>query len=237
MSDLLRKPLKDEIFDILNKRIIAGKYAPGEWLRQEEIASQLGVSMTPVREAFDLLASAGMAERVPYRGVRVLQLSTHEIVDAYALRLLLEPSAARAAAQQATPQQIQGLTTLMEQMQELSTLNQMHTLRQLNREFHLLLVQAAGSALLTKTYTMVANGFPDWMLYEAMFRYPEMLASSLAGENEEHRLILSALEAGQPEQAAHHTAAHILHLGKELQQFLNIPAQCIAEKEHLILEK
>jgi DNA-binding GntR family transcriptional regulator len=39
-----RKPLKEEIFEILHKRIIAGKYAPADWLRQEEIASQLGVS-------------------------------------------------------------------------------------------------------------------------------------------------------------------------------------------------
>ena len=43
-----RKPMKAEIYDILHQRIIAGQYASGQWLRQEEISSQLGVSMTPV---------------------------------------------------------------------------------------------------------------------------------------------------------------------------------------------
>ncbi len=62
---LRRKPIKDEIFNVLHERIVAGQYSPGQWLRQEDISSQLGVSMTPVREALDLLVSAGMAEESP----------------------------------------------------------------------------------------------------------------------------------------------------------------------------
>ena len=71
-TELIQKrPLKEDIFDALVEKIISGKYKPGDWLRQEDIASHLGVSMTPVREALDLLDAAGLAERVPYRGVRV----------------------------------------------------------------------------------------------------------------------------------------------------------------------
>ncbi|MGZ6316095.1 MAG: GntR family transcriptional regulator, partial [Anaerolineales bacterium] len=89
MPDLIavhRKPLKEEVFDVLHGRIIAGQYSAGEWLRQEEISSLLGVSMTPVREALDLLVSAGLAERVPYRGVRILEPSPKEILNSYGLR-------------------------------------------------------------------------------------------------------------------------------------------------------
>src|SRR3990172_10809125 len=93
-KELTHKPLKEEIYDALHRQIIAGKYGPGDWLRQEDIASQMGVSMTPVREALDLLVAAGLAERVPYRGVRVLQLSTQEIIESYGLRIMLEPAAA-----------------------------------------------------------------------------------------------------------------------------------------------
>src|SRR4030067_3075900 len=87
-STVQHKPLKEEIFDVLHKQIIAGKYAPGDWLRQEDIASQMGVSMTPVREALDLLVAAGLAERVPYRGVRVREMSTKDVVGAYGLWLV-----------------------------------------------------------------------------------------------------------------------------------------------------
>jgi DNA-binding GntR family transcriptional regulator len=90
IENLQRRSLKEEIFDVLHDKIIAGQVGPGEWLRQEDIATQLGVSMTPVREALDLLVSVGLAERVPYRGVRVPQLTTEEIAEAYAMRLLLE---------------------------------------------------------------------------------------------------------------------------------------------------
>ena len=55
-----KRSLKEEVFDLLHQRIVAGKYSPGEWLRQEDISSQLGVSQTPVREALDLLVSVGL---------------------------------------------------------------------------------------------------------------------------------------------------------------------------------
>jgi DNA-binding GntR family transcriptional regulator len=219
-----RKPLKEEIFEVLHKRIIAGKYVPGEWLRQEEIASQLGVSQTPVREALDLLVSSGLAERAPYRGVRVVQLTASEIIDSYALRLLLEPTAARSAARNRSQAQIEKLAALVAQTKDLMTLNDMSRQRQLNREFHLLVVAAAGNQLLSKTYEMVTNTFPDWMLYEYMFRHPELLESSLTQEYQEHQAIAAALAAGDADRAAQHTLAHIQNLGQELVTYLGLPA-------------
>src|SRR5574341_1961315 len=98
-TELIQKrPFKDEIFDVLHDRIVSGKYKPGQWLRQDDIATQLGVSMTPVREAFDLLVYAGLAERVAYRGVRIREMSTKDTVEAYGLRLILEAVIAREAA-------------------------------------------------------------------------------------------------------------------------------------------
>ncbi|MBM3152884.1 MAG: GntR family transcriptional regulator [Chloroflexi bacterium] len=226
-----RRPLKEEIFESLYKRIIAGKYAPGEWLRQEEIASQLGVSMTPVREALDLLVSAGLAERVPYRGVRVIQLSSAEILEAYSLRLLLEPAAARGAAERASQSQVQALERILAQMQPPVTLNDMSSQRQLNREFHLLVVAASGNALLAKVYDMTANAFPDWMLYEAMFHHPEMLTGCLRQEFEEHRALLAAVAGRDPDQAARHALEHVLTIGREIESYLNIPGDLLREKE------
>ncbi len=230
-----RKTLKDEIFDVLNKRIIAGKYSPGEWLRQEEIASQLGVSQTPVREALDLLVSAGLAERVPYTGVRVAQLSTDDIIDSYGMRLMLEPAATRWAAALIQKDQVDGLYRILDEMKSHETLNDMSTQRQLSRDFHLFIVNASGNALMVRVYQVVANAFPDWMMYEVMYRRPELLEESLAQEYAEHRAVVDALAARKPELAAQKAMEHVLHLGRDLESLLQIPDELIREKERQAL--
>ncbi len=228
---LERKSLREEIFSKLHQRIISGKTAPGEWLRQEDIANQLKVSQTPVREALDLLVASGLAERIPYRGVRVLQLSTEEIADSFALRLLLEGSAASAAALQRTPEQLAHLTTLVNRTGALMSLSDMPAQMQLNREFHLALVQASGNSLLTKLYEVVSHQFPDWMLYEYMFRHPELLADSLSQEFQEHESIVKAIANCDPKLAALHVRTHINNLGQELVDFLGVPAALLKQKE------
>jgi DNA-binding GntR family transcriptional regulator len=231
-----RKPIKDVIFDALHQRIIAGKYAPGEWLRQEEISSQLGVSQTPVREALDLLVSAGLAERMPYRGVRVLKLSVEEIADAYAVRLLLERVAAHAAAMNRSSTHTDNLFHIAEQTRDLVTLNDMSALRQLNREFHQTVVAAGGNALLSKLYKIMTYTFPDWMLYEYMFRHPELLQSSLTREYQEHTAIAQAIAAGDAGLAVERTSQHIQELSRELVIYLEIPADLLKDKERKLLE-
>jgi DNA-binding GntR family transcriptional regulator len=226
-----RKTLKDEIFDVLHKRVIAGKYIPGERLRQEEIASQLGVSQTPVREALDLLVSAGLAERVPYTGVRVAKLSNDEIIDSYGMRLMLEPAATRWAATLIKQKQLDELYQILDVMKSQVTLNDISTLRQLSREFHLSIVTASENTLMVRVYQVVANAFPDWMMYEVMFRRPELLEESLAQEHKEHRAIIDALAASKPDLAAQKATEHILHLGRDLEELLHLPGELIREKE------
>jgi len=226
-----RRSLKEEVFQLLHSQIVDGTYAPGEWLRQEDLSSLLGVSQTPVREALDLLVSAGLAERVPFRGVRVLQLTTEEIVDAYVLRLTLESLAVRLAACNITPAQIKELHEIVEQTHGLITLDDMSTQRQLNKKFHMFIVAASSNTLLVRLYETASNRFPDWMLYEYMFRHPELLQSSLTREYLEHKAIADAVAAHNCDLAAEKIVEHIRNLGDEFEQFLHIPAELIQEKE------
>src|SRR5512140_462317 len=190
---LNRKPLKEEVFEVMHGRIIAGQYAAGEWLRQEEISSQLGVSMTPVREALDLLVSAGLAERVPYRGVRVLEPSTKEILNSYAMRLLLESAGVHGAALNASHDQVIELRSVLQESRSLVRLNEMSRQRVLSRQLHGAIVAASGNAQLQRLYTTVLNTFPDWMLYEYLFRHPEHLDKSMNSEYREHSAIVEAV--------------------------------------------
>ena len=234
-KELTHKPLKEEIFDALHRQIIAGKYVPGDWLRQEEIATQMGVSMTPVREALDLLVATGLAERVPYRGVRVREMSTKNIVEAYGMRLVLEALIARDAAMNITPEQVSTLKKILDEMKRQVKLNEMPRERQLSREFHSTIAEASGNDLLVKLYAVVANAFPDWLLYEALYRIPELLANSVAQTYEEHTAILDALINGDADRAAQSSIEHVLDSGKWLEEYLGIPGELLREKEQQVI--
>ncbi|WP_456697168.1 GntR family transcriptional regulator [Aeromicrobium sp. P5_D10] len=90
--------LTERVYEELRTAILSGELAPGSLHSVVEIASQLGVSRTPVREALLQFATDGVVRFERSRGVRILELSTKDIEDIYSLRLLLEvPAAYRAA--------------------------------------------------------------------------------------------------------------------------------------------
>ena len=229
-----KRPLKEDIFDVLHEKIISGTYKPGDWLRQEDIATQLGVSMTPVREGLDLLVSAGLAERVPYRGVRVREMSTKDIVEAYGLRMLLEAVIAQEAAKNITPEQIAGLEGMLSEMKSHNTLQEVSSERKSSREFHSAIAEATKNDLLIKLYAVVANAFPDWLLYEALFRYPELIADSMASTYKEHVAIVEALKNGDADGASGKSIEHLMESGKWLEDYLDIPAELLREKEEQV---
>lgn len=230
-----RKSLAEEVFEILRDRIIAGVYQLGAWLRQEEIARNLGVSQTPVREALDRLVAEGLAERVPYRGVRVARLTQEEIADIYAARLYLEAAVVQAAAHNMSGQRgahllLKDLQSLLSEIEGLKTLPQMARRRELNTQFHLKLAEICGNQVLARLYQMTLHQFPDWMIYEGMFRQADQLQTRLAREVYEHREILAAVAAGNSEQAARKASQHVGNLRDELVQLLDVDEQLLQEK-------
>jgi DNA-binding GntR family transcriptional regulator len=230
-----RNPIKHEVYDFLHQNILAGEYAAGSWLRQEEIASRLGVSMTPVREALDMLVSSGLAERVPYRGVRIIKPATPDILNSYSMRLLLESSASYAAAINISSQELAGLHELLDRAKGLVALSDLPQERALSRELHSAIVFAAGNGLLHKMYLTVLNTFPDWLLYEHLYRKPELLEESMCSENREHALIVEALDIHDPDLAMQRTIEHLRNRGRELQIYLGIAPEQIEEHESCIL--
>ena len=229
-----KRPLKEDIFDVLHEKIISGIYKPGDWLRQEDIATQLGVSMTPVREGLDLLVSAGLAERVPYRGVRVRAISPKDVVEAYGLRLVLEAMIAQEAARNVTDEQIEALERMLEQMKTHDSLKEMSAEQKSSREFHAAIAEASRNDLLIKLYAIVTNAFPDWLLYEALFRNPDLLADSTANTLKGHIAIVNALKKRDGDQAAQKSIEHVIESGRWLEEYLDIPAELLHEKEQQV---
>ncbi len=234
-KEIVHKPLKEEVYDALHRQIIAGKYAPGDWLRQEDIANQMGVSMTPAREALDLLVAKGIAERVPYRGVRVREMSAEDVVEAYGMRLLLEALIVRETALNISDDQARQLDLIMEDLNRHVALNEMPQERQVSREFHQAVAEASGNKLLVELYAIVSNAFPDWLLYEALYRYPELVAESMTQMNAEHAAILDAIKTHDADRAVKAALEHVMESGKWLEKYRGVPATLLRKKEKQIL--
>ncbi|TXT53535.1 MAG: hypothetical protein BAJATHORv1_170004 [Candidatus Thorarchaeota archaeon] len=231
---LEKKPLKSEVFELLHRRIVGGQYAPGEWLRQEEIAKELGVSPTPVREALDQLVADGLAEGIPYRGVRVPKLTAEEMADAYVLRLLLEAMIVRVAAYNMSQQQAEALLAILGRMERLVDSDDVSAYQHLNRQLHVGIVAATRNQLLRRLYGLVINRFPDWMLYGDLLEQPDLRPPKLEQDFENHKALVEAVASGDADRAAREMMAHMHSVRDELVAWRDVPRDLLDEKEREI---
>jgi len=185
--------LTELTYQLIRNKIISGEFQSGEWLRQEQLAKQLEVSHTPIRQALDWLVADGLAERVLHRGVRISNFDENEIAEVYCLRLLLDPIVARLAAENRSTDQIERLQLIVEQSEEKTSLNDMPSRRKLNRDFHKTISESAGFRTLERLYEIVWNRFPDWMFYEGLHKDPDTITKRLSREYEEHKGILDSI--------------------------------------------
>lgn len=105
-------PLGEAVFRALREALRNGVYKPGDRLREEEVASRLQVSRTPVREAFGRLVSKGLVVPAQGRGLIVRRLDTAEVVELYVMREILEAAAARLAARHVSEPEIESMRDL-----------------------------------------------------------------------------------------------------------------------------
>ncbi|MEO3473694.1 GntR family transcriptional regulator [Roseomonas sp. CAU 1739] len=102
--------LREQALDTIRERILDLRYPPGSLLSENQLAEELGISRTPIREALRELAAGGLVRILPQRGVVVSEPSVQDIVEVYQLREQLECFAARLAAEHLTPADAQTLT-------------------------------------------------------------------------------------------------------------------------------
>jgi DNA-binding GntR family transcriptional regulator len=193
--------------------ILQGDLEPGARLQEVELASQLGVSRTPVREALRVLSSEGLVEVLPNRGARVARWSVEDLEEIYQLRGMLESHAAQRAATRMVPAQVEELTGLCEQMEACARRASKHdllALGELNGRFHTVILEAADSDRLS---TMLASVVQVSLVMRTFTRYsPEALARSM----NHHRELVVAIQAGAPEWAGSVMRSHIIAAGNVL---------------------
>lgn len=142
-SGMLGDPLQtrqEMVTARLREAILRGYFRPGQKLDQNEIARQLQISRSPIREALRTLAAEGLVEIIPHHGVMVTELSTKELEEILLLRGILESMAARLAVPQLEPGRIKTLETILQELEPTTSLDRWI---ELNDRFHQTIYEAA----------------------------------------------------------------------------------------------
>lgn len=146
-----KSSLRDQVFQKLRKDILTGQYQRGEELVEEAVGKELGVSRTPVREAFRQLELEGLVEVVPHRGTFVNGISSKDIHDIYSIRSRLEGLCAGWAARFRTEEELEKLEETVYLSKFYAEKEHYEQVFELDSRFHEILYEASHSKILAHT--------------------------------------------------------------------------------------
>jgi DNA-binding GntR family transcriptional regulator len=196
----------DSVVDLAYERIRAlildGDVLPGARLGQVELAEQLGISRTPVREALGRLTGEGLVEFLPNRGFRAAGLVLDQVVRRLEVRLLLEPGIARLSAERRTSDHLTELDAAIAREAEAATRVAAHDA---SREFHLILAHATGNPELVSVFSAL------WVVEigRRLLARRSVEEEWTGADVSEHRAIAAAVEAHDGDRAAGLMEQHI----------------------------
>ncbi len=156
-APIIRRPLHEEATDRLRDLIVQGRLAPGARLNERLLTAQLGISRTPLREAFKVLATEGMVDLLPNRGAVVSQMDPVRLSESLAVMGALEALAGELACRNATDAQINEIRALHYEMLAYHARGDLAGYFKFNQAIHLKIVKYSGNAVLYNIYRQM-NG-------------------------------------------------------------------------------
>lgn len=144
------KPLREIVFEHLREAIITGLLRPGERLMELQLAEEMGVSRTPVREAIRKLELEGLVIMVARRGAYVSDLSMRDIAETFEIRGALESLAAGLAAERIAPEELEQLERTLVSIGESMETSDIQRIVLLDEEFHAILFSASRNLRLSQ---------------------------------------------------------------------------------------
>jgi DNA-binding GntR family transcriptional regulator len=186
---------KDLVKQALREAILNGELAPGTRLIIDDLADQLGVSPIPVREALQQLQADGYVEIQPFLGTRVTPIEAESVVEVFSLLETIEIVTSRHACLHMAEDERVALMDAVKKMDELVRVRDAEAWSQENRRFHQIICDRAGTHLLASVMTKVLD---HWDRLHRVF-LKEVFADRLPEAQEEHRQILEAIEANDPD--------------------------------------
>lgn len=203
----------------LERRIISGEIAAGAKLNEVEMATALGISRGPVREAFSALAQAGLVRVEKNRGVFVRQVSLEEANEFYEVRAALEGLIGQLAARRIAIDEIEALRTVVRRMHQTQKGRRADEYFALNVEFHDLLARAARNNALLAHYRGIVNQLD-------LYRRATIAhgAENIPLSTQEHEAIVDAVAARDEQRAQALLTEHVLVSRARLHAALGAPA-------------
>ncbi len=186
---IARSTLPEAAAERLRTLIIEGRLAPGARLNERELSEQLGVSRTPLREAFRMLAADGLLVQLPNRGAQVVALSREDVGHAFEVMASLEGLAGELAATRVTDADLAELEALPADMEQAHARRDLPAYYRTNRAIHERINAIAGNPILTHTFRTL-----NARLHALRFR-SNLVRAKWDQAVAEHRLMIDALAA------------------------------------------
>lgn len=155
-------PLRDVVFHTLREAILKGDLRPGERLMELQLASKLGVSRTPIREAIRMLEQEGLAVTIPRKGAEVARMTEKDMEDVLQIREALDELAVQVACDKMTAQQLKELTLAMKNFENAIQAGKLKKIIDCDVEFHDIIYRATDNP---KLVTLLNN------IREQIYRY------------------------------------------------------------------
>ena len=209
-----RALLRHETTDIIREGILSNQFSPEDALVERELAAEIGVSRTAIREALIKLEAQGLVTSVPHKGWFVARLSPEDIWEICTLRSLLEGFATRLVTEKATEESLAELDRLVDEMRTAAARGDRRTLSERDFAFHERLCELSGHSRLLALWYTQAWQFRHYMAV-LDFEYPESEAVA-----ETHVPILQAIRSRDPDLAQATTMRAIEEFGAGLVEII-----------------
>jgi DNA-binding GntR family transcriptional regulator len=213
------KPLRELVFESLREAIINQQLEPGERMMEIQMAEEMGVSRTPVREAIRKLELEGLVVMVPRKGAYVAGLSLKDVADVFEIRRALEGLAAELAVDRITDDELENLERYLVKIAEEIERGDLNKVVEIDTDFHTLLYQASRNQRLSQ----IINNLREQI---QRFRATSLSQPGRMKEAvEEHRKIVEAISSRDGETARRLAQEHIENAENSMMNVIQMDAK------------
>ncbi|MCV7279880.1 GntR family transcriptional regulator [Mycolicibacterium flavescens] len=196
-----RPQLAEDVARFVRKRIFDGTYAAGEYVRLDQLAVELGISVTPVREALFELKAEGLLAQQPRRGFVVLPVTGRDLTDVSNVQAYIGGELAARAAAAITDEQLRELVQIQSDLEQAYAAADDERAVRLNHEFHRAINVAAASPKLAQLMSQITRYAPE-SVFPIVAGWPEQ-------SNAHHRRLLDALQQRDEQRARAAMSEHL----------------------------